>query len=426
MDFVIRNGVLKEYCGTASQVVIPKGVRKIGKDAFSDHRGRTVTTLTIPEGVTEIGDRAFQQMERLTSVSLPSTLQRIGERAFLVCRLLTQVSIPDSVSVIGKDAFGNCEELEQVQLPAALTEIPEGLFKMCGSLSRVVIPEGVKTIGAWAFGWCTRLTELQLPAGLENIGENAFYECRKLKKVEVPRGCAIDPRAFTYCFGLADQSGLVILQDRLLIHYPRGDENGVLVIPDRVERIENGALTGRDVRHVEMNLCCPLWDTTGDAPILGLTRSILTASGSTVSFRDDTGRIVAKVILSVEGEAQVGQTYGRLSLRQKDHVFEFAWYDACWEKLEVTQNRLRVALVRLQYPYALPERNRKAYEAYVAAHGLAAGKLVIDGDDAALLGKLLEKKLLQKDVLFQLVDDAGKAGKITMTALLLQAIHESK
>ena len=35
-DFVIENGVLKEYTGKGGDVVIPDGVTSIGLDAFKD------------------------------------------------------------------------------------------------------------------------------------------------------------------------------------------------------------------------------------------------------------------------------------------------------------------------------------------------------------------------------------------------------
>jgi hypothetical protein len=91
----------------------------------------------------------------------------------------------------------------------------------------------------------------------------------------------------------------VILQDRLLIHYPQANSDAVIVIPDSVKVIESGALLGRDVRHVEMSLHCPLWKTSRGSPVFQLAQVLMAASGSTIAFRDAAGRVVAKVICGV-------------------------------------------------------------------------------------------------------------------------------
>ncbi|MBR2716334.1 MAG: leucine-rich repeat protein, partial [Oscillospiraceae bacterium] len=52
-DFVIENGVLKEYTGPGGDVTIPAGVTSIGYIAFWGCS--SLTSVTIPEGVTDIG-----------------------------------------------------------------------------------------------------------------------------------------------------------------------------------------------------------------------------------------------------------------------------------------------------------------------------------------------------------------------------------
>ena len=62
-DFIIENGVLKEYIGTGGDVVIPDGVTHIAEKAFSGYR--TLRSITIPESVTEIGSFAFRACDAL-------------------------------------------------------------------------------------------------------------------------------------------------------------------------------------------------------------------------------------------------------------------------------------------------------------------------------------------------------------------------
>ena len=72
-DFVIENGVLKEYNG-------PGGV------------------VVIPEGVTEIYWAAFRNCAGLTEVALPSSLRNFGSSAFAGCTGLTQITLPEGVT----------------------------------------------------------------------------------------------------------------------------------------------------------------------------------------------------------------------------------------------------------------------------------------------------------------------------------------
>ena len=56
-DFVIENGILKEY---------------VGSDPYA----------VIPAGVTGIGDHAFRYCARLTYVTVPGSVESIGCEAF--------------------------------------------------------------------------------------------------------------------------------------------------------------------------------------------------------------------------------------------------------------------------------------------------------------------------------------------------------
>ena len=85
-DFVIENGVLKEYKGPGGDVIVP-------------------------DGVTSIGDSAFSFCDSLTSIALPSSLISIGDDAFFDCGSLSSITIPESVVSIGKGAFYGCKGL---------------------------------------------------------------------------------------------------------------------------------------------------------------------------------------------------------------------------------------------------------------------------------------------------------------------------
>lgn len=148
-DFDIRgNGILFKYKGTASNVVIPKGVKIIGYGAF--YQNKTMNSVVIPDSVVSIGSSAFSN-----------------------CGELTQIDIPNSVKSIGSSAFDNCYRLKNIKLPIGLTRIEESTFASC-RMERVIIPDKVTSIGENAFNGCISLYEILIPNGVTSIGKYAF------------------------------------------------------------------------------------------------------------------------------------------------------------------------------------------------------------------------------------------------------------
>jgi hypothetical protein len=136
-DFVIENGVLKEYNGRGGDV-------------------------RIPAGVNSIGDASFAQCRKLTSVTLPAGLRRIGEKAFMECRGLTSVTIPEGVERICDNAFRECSRLESLTIPGSVKYIGRRAFYNCRSLTRVRFCEGAADIRPEAFACCTDLIEVDV------------------------------------------------------------------------------------------------------------------------------------------------------------------------------------------------------------------------------------------------------------------------
>ncbi len=115
-DFVIENGVLKEYKGKDSVVTVPDGVTSIGEWAFSNCSG--LKSVTLPERLTSIGGRAFYMCSSLISVILPKRLMSIGNYAFSWCENLTSITLPKGLTSIGDEAFEYCKNLTGIILPA--------------------------------------------------------------------------------------------------------------------------------------------------------------------------------------------------------------------------------------------------------------------------------------------------------------------
>ena len=117
------------YYKSTPIIVIGKGVKEIGVDAFRECQGELIvncsnipkhafelssfSTVTINDSVITIGDYAFECCD-MTSITIPFGVTKIGNRAFQNCTNLTTVTISDSVTSIGDYAFSGCDSLKDV------------------------------------------------------------------------------------------------------------------------------------------------------------------------------------------------------------------------------------------------------------------------------------------------------------------------
>lgn len=103
---VIENGVLKKYAGNSGKVLIPEGVKVIGK-------------------------RAFAENNALTDLSFPESLERIEAYAFADCTGLGSLSFPKGLQFLGKMAFSRCTGLGRVSFEGEEVRVSEGVFFGC-------------------------------------------------------------------------------------------------------------------------------------------------------------------------------------------------------------------------------------------------------------------------------------------------------
>ena len=93
----------------------------------------TDTKVIVPEGVKQIG-RVFAGNISITSIVLPEGLEKIDSDAFNGCWQLEEIVVPDTVTVISEDAFAGVRNLEKLTVPFigksrdAKTDTEEALF----------------------------------------------------------------------------------------------------------------------------------------------------------------------------------------------------------------------------------------------------------------------------------------------------------
>ena len=170
--FIMKEDVLVDYTGSASRVIVPSNVKKIGAAVFQSNKN--IKEVVLPDGVTEIGSSAFDQCSNLEEVVIPDSMKKLGVWAFARCERLRKVNLPEGVIEIPTMAFGNCAKLKEFTIPNSVKIIGDSAFLGCSELN-VRIPDGVEVIGSHAFFKCSNLKQITIPSPFKVIEEGAFY-----------------------------------------------------------------------------------------------------------------------------------------------------------------------------------------------------------------------------------------------------------
>ena len=287
-DFVIENGVLKQYKGNDDTVYIPEGVTKIATYAFkreySDYEkwGMYSGDMTERDNSFMLKDKFYARkivlsstVKEIESFAIPQNTEElvlnegleILDDAALYNVSATILEIPSTLKKIGNDAFsltvkkitGNCKEVE----------LADRAFRYTKNL-RVLELAGVKNIPRGLFSECRKITRMSLTGSYAEIKTTDLRKLKKLRAINTSK--AIQGNLKEYCKNLKNNKitvsyemkkfGDFLIENKKLVEYTGNSEivkipNGVkvigeeafagetnikkIVMPNTVRKIEKGA-----------------------------------------------------------------------------------------------------------------------------------------------------------------------------------------
>lgn len=140
-------------------------------------------TVVIPDGVTRIRKSAFSR-SKISKVIFPDSMVSLQNEAFYGCEYLTEIDFGHGIEQIGGNGnqhiFSGCS-MKKLVFPPQVKEIGINAFFSCGELKEVIFNEGLETIQSGAFRGCPRLTEIHLPTSIKKVGPEAFL-CEVLRE----------------------------------------------------------------------------------------------------------------------------------------------------------------------------------------------------------------------------------------------------
>lgn len=268
--FIIYDDVLYGYEGSAMNVIIPYGVKRIEQSAFEFNFD--LLSVVIPDSVTRIECQAFTNCTKLTSVTIPDSVTYIGfnnfrspyladDDGFIIIRNTLYVylgnaaivNIPYGVTNIDDFAFSGNTNIVRVTIPSTVTRIGNYAFHDCNNLTRITIPNSVRTIGHHAF-YNTGLSNITIPESVTNIEDYAFRNCLQLTNVTVSNPDTVfGMDVFHQCPSSLNLRGDIDSTTRryanendiLFVAMVKMDEPD-FVLPSDLTTIEAGAFSGID------------------------------------------------------------------------------------------------------------------------------------------------------------------------------------
>ncbi|MGN1267500.1 MAG: leucine-rich repeat protein, partial [Dorea sp.] len=229
-------------------------------------------------------------------------------------------------------------------------------------VKEIYLSKGVREIGRYAFYRCCNLRKLSFSDEIREIGGGALNGCRGLREVD--------------------------------IHLMHGERSALKSIVDEV-RFE-----------IHANLYYYRKDSVEKAELIFPEH-----------YEEAVENTPARILYTSHHGA--GGYYRQCFLNRE---VDYKKYDELlpWAIAEdSTENVLRLALLRLRFPYKLSEKVKKAYEEYVREHQKEAAKYWVEKEDMDNIHFCLQHKYWDAEALAEGIDTASMMRKTDILSLLM-------
>ncbi|GEM_PF-1658300 len=221
------------------------------------------------------------------------------------------------VTSIGRQAFFDNTSITQIYLPEGLIKLERYAFTNLVNLASINLPNSLEYISNYAFSGCSSLTEIDIPSGVYYIGSYVFTDTHSLTSINVNPS---NPNFKSTDGILLDKSGMI------LYSVPSG-LTGVVMIPDGVTRILDGAINGAnqitDIVMPESLIMIGAWNFFNCAALENVTLfSLVPPQLGDESFRDCSLNIKIWVIDDVVDDYQGASSWSDFS----DIIFSIVPY----------------------------------------------------------------------------------------------------
>ena len=222
-EFVVVNGKLVRYGGSATDITLPATVASIDSAAFAGNA--TITSVDMSAtSVTLIPEGAFLNCSALATVILPTSVTYVGENAFAGTALM-------SAFEASEESYLTLASGDKLLLVAAKKDITD-----------VVVPEGVGYLPAYLFGGNANIVSVTFSAPV-TAEAGAFVGCSALQTVNGIEFLTAEGDVFSgtrYAIQ-ATTDGFIVINGVLSSYTGAG---GDIVIPAGVGVVKAGVFTG--------------------------------------------------------------------------------------------------------------------------------------------------------------------------------------
>ena len=181
-EYVIPEGVISiaenafKGCSSLNQITIPRSLKRIEKDSFSDCKA--LTTVYYNGGI--------ENWLNLEAKSYFPATHRFFYKEDVSFIEATSIVIPESITRIRSYAFYCCRSLQNVVFHNRITSIEESSFNKTSLFGAITLPQELRNLGNLAF-LGSKISSVFIPDSVEQIGWGCFGLCPNLKLLKVDK-----------------------------------------------------------------------------------------------------------------------------------------------------------------------------------------------------------------------------------------------